>query len=198
MGIFKHTPADVKSPTPAPASATAVAEPQSEKARKLAPPFIPPNAAPRSAAAAGVVPPPTTPIYSMHPADAPPLPEDEGEIESAKAPVAPRAQRSSPTRAAMTNAPRTDAVSRPAPQWHSFDPVAATQAGMLNLAWKWQEAGAPIRAIHTYVELLVRYPHTPGADAAVADLVELSNILAQQGQFHTALAIYDHLEALLS
>jgi TolA-binding protein len=76
--------------------------------------------------------------------------------------------------------------------------VAATQAGMLNLAWKWQEAGSPIRAIHTYIELLHRYPDTPGAAAAVADLVALSEILTKQGQFHTALAIFDHLEELLT
>jgi hypothetical protein len=81
---------------------------------------------------------------------------------------------------------------------HGFDPVAATQAGMLNLAWRWQEAGAFIRAIHTYVELLTRYPDTPGADAAVADLVELSEKLVEHGQFHTALAIYDHLEELVT
>ena len=86
----------------------------------------------------------------------------------------------------------------PAPPRHQFDRMAATQAGLLKLAWKWQEAGAPIRAIHTYIELLTRYPDTPGADAAVADLVELSDILTEQGQFHTALAIYDHLEELLA
>jgi hypothetical protein len=32
----------------------------------------------------------------------------------------------------------------------------------------------------------------------VADLVALSEKLAEQGQFHTALAIYDHLEELLA
>jgi len=66
----------------------------------------------------------------------------------------------------------------------------------LSLACRWQEAGAPIRAIHTYIELLTRYPDTAAAAAAVSDLVELSEKLADQGQFHIALAIYDHLEYL--
>ena len=76
------------------------------------------------------------------------------------------------------------------------NPAACAQAGLLSLAWRWQDAGAPIRAIHAYVELLTRYPDTPAAAAAVTDLVELSEKLVEEGQFHTALAIYDHLEQL--
>jgi hypothetical protein len=75
----------------------------------------------------------------------------------------------------------------------SFDPVAYAQAGLLHLAWSWQASGAPLRAIHTYMQLLNRYPGTPAASAAVADLVELADILAEQGNFHTALSIYDQL-----
>ena len=75
--------------------------------------------------------------------------------------------------------------------------MAAAQTGLLNLAWSWQKSGAPIRAIHTYVQLLSRYPGTPAAAAAVADLVELSETLANQGQFHTALAIWEQLEELV-
>jgi hypothetical protein len=80
---------------------------------------------------------------------------------------------------------------------HTFDAVGAAQAGLLNLAWRWAEAGAPIRAINAYYDVLIRYPGSPGADAAVADLVDLSDRLAHTGQFHIALAIYDHLEELL-
>jgi hypothetical protein len=47
------------------------------------------------------------------------------------------------------------------------------------------------------VELLTRYPDTPAAGAAVSDLVELSEKLVGEGQFHTALAIYDQLERLV-
>ena len=46
------------------------------------------------------------------------------------------------------------------------------------------------------MQLLDRYPGTDAADAAVADLVELSDRLAQQGQYHIALAIYEQLEQL--
>ena len=77
-----------------------------------------------------------------------------------------------------------------------FDPAGRAQYGLLNLAWRWQEAGAPIRAIHAYMELLQRYPDTPAAAAAIADLVELSEKLIAEGQFHTAFGIYEHLEQL--
>jgi hypothetical protein len=80
------------------------------------------------------------------------------------------------------------------PAWQTFDPLRAAQTGLLKLAWSWKQAGAPIRAIHAYMELLFRYPDSAAADAAVADLVELSDALVSEGQFHTALAIYDHLE----
>ncbi len=104
-------------------------------------------------------------------------------------------------RAAALRAARSATVIAAAPvvkPRQMYDPVAATQAGLLNLAWKWQEAGAPIRAIHAYMQVLIRYPDSPGAEAAVADLMELSDKLATQGQFHTALAIYEHLEHLLT
>jgi hypothetical protein len=97
-------------------------------------------------------------------------------------------------------APAAPAAARAArPQKRTaFDATRAAQSGLLHLAWSWQQAGSPIRAIHAYMQVLERYPDTPAADAAVADLVELSDKLAGQGQFHTALAIYDHLEELLA
>jgi hypothetical protein len=82
------------------------------------------------------------------------------------------------------------------PRHQPSNSVSVAQAGLLSLAWRWQEAGAPIRAINAYVELLTRYPDTAAAAAAVQDLVALSEKLADEGQFHTALVIYDHLEEL--
>jgi len=78
-----------------------------------------------------------------------------------------------------------------------LDPEQLTQAALLNIAWSFQQAGAPIRAIHTYLELLDRYPDTAAADAAVADLADLSGKLAQAGQFHMALGIYYQLEEMM-
>jgi hypothetical protein len=85
---------------------------------------------------------------------------------------------------------------RPATIGPPCDGPAIAQAGLLNLAWSWQAAGAPIRAIHAYIDVLTRYPDTPAACAAVEDLVALSEKLVAEGQFHTALAIFDHLESL--
>jgi len=165
------------------------------------------------------VPPPAAPIYSMRPPESAPRFDAQAEssvaetfrrareaqqwaeeiAEETMAAVAPRAQAPtrSPRGAVRRRAQRT---SQPegARHRHVFDPVAAAQAGLLNLAWRWQRAGAPIRAIHAYMELLVRYPDTPAAAAAVADLVELSDRLAREGHFHIALGIYDQLEELLA
>jgi hypothetical protein len=166
--------------------------------------------------APGVVPPPAAPVYTMRPPEASPRAEggaDSSVTERMRA--AREQQESAAARVRLAVQGRTAApaaarrMQRPAPVHHAapvtphalppFNPSdasACAQAGLLGLAWRWQEAGAPIRAIHTYVELLQRYPDTPAAEAAVADLVELSRKLTAEGQFHTALAIYDHLEHL--
>ena len=125
-------------------------------------------------AAPGVVPPPAAPIYSMRPAQ-PPL------------------ATSIARRSARRIAPVVARTTRPQ-ACQPCDTERGAQAALLNLAWTWQESGAPIQAIHAYVELLNRYPETAAADAAVADLVELANKLVGQGNFHTALGIYRELE----
>jgi tetratricopeptide (TPR) repeat protein len=165
-----------------------------------APSSLPPRGAP------GVVPPPAAPVYSMRPPESATRVEIAAEIEKAQESVQKR------VRVALartrTAAPPATGVRRsqpiPVTSWAAqprarqpFDPVRATQAGLLNLAWSWQQAGSPIRAIHAYMQVLSRYPDTPGAAAAVADLVELSDKLVEQGQFHMALGIYDQLEELL-
>lgn len=155
----------------------------------------------------GVVPPAAAPIYSTRPPE--PAPQGEG-LVAEKVRKAKEAQQSAQEkirvavrRATGTGSPPTASCVTPraflrppmAPRTSSSE--ACAQAGLLNLAWMWQEAGAPIRAINAYVELLERYPDTPAAASAVEDLVKLSEKLAGEGQFHTALKIYDHLEQLL-
>ena len=183
MSIFKHNPPEPKEAIAPPPNEGGVQTAQLEKQAKAMRPLTPPAGMPRSTGAPGVVPPPAAPVYSMRPPEL--AGRGEGNDDCVPATSSPRATLRRPAAQSSTAC-------------HVFDPVTATQAGLLNLAWKWQEAGAPIRAIHTYVEILTRYPHSAGAEAAVADLVELSSILTEQGQFHTALAIYDHLEELLS
>jgi hypothetical protein len=166
--------------------------------------------------AAGVLPPPASPMYTTRP-PAPTASNGDGETRSAlaeKVVMARQQQQSVRERVragvqrAKSGLPSSEtrqqppALRAPVPRRpafsprQGFDPVSCAQAGLLMLAWRWQEAGAPIRAIHAYMELLVRYPGTPAAAAAVADLVELSEKLADVGHFHIALAIYDHLEYL--
>jgi hypothetical protein len=162
-------------------------------------------------AAPGVLPPPTAAAYSVRPE---PAPAESGASLADKVRMARQQQQAVGERVragvqrakATTSAPQarpqqqpptaTATVSRSSSMRYPFDPVTCAQTGLLGLAWRWQEAGAPIRAIHTYIELLTRYPDTAAAAAAVSDLVELSEKLADQGQFHIALAIYDHLEYL--
>lgn len=189
MSIFKRSSGEAQETSAHPLPEAGAPEGQPEQPAKPMPQFTPPGSAHRAASAPGVVPPPAAPIYSMRPPRL--VPRVNVEEENA------RTENPRRMRAARQRTPSRVATPASAHQ-HEFDPVAAAQAGMLNLAWRWQEAGAPIRAIHTYIELLSRYPDTPGAEAAVADLVELSDKLVEQGQFHTALAIYDHLEELLA
>jgi hypothetical protein len=209
MSIFKRSAGDAQQ-TGAARSADAGAHgdlpDESVKASTFAPAGAPP----------GVVPPPAAPMYSMRPPQM--AARADGDVESSVAErtrIAREAQQNAKervrlavqqARTAVAPAPgvrnrtaqRTAPTASHAPPSRSqFDSAAQAQTGLLNLAWAWQEAGAPIRAIHTYVELLTRYPDTPAAGAAVSDLVELSEKLVGEGQFHTALAIYDQLERLV-
>jgi hypothetical protein len=185
-----------------------------EQATAAAPPKSGPEAAPANgtAGAPGVLPPSSAPVYSVRqPTAAHAESEAEGPV-AVKVRAAREAQQNAQERLRVavrrtkTAPPAPGVQSRTVQQQPSTPPVGSrhqastsvtvTQAGLLNLAWRWQEAGAPIRAINAYVELLTRYPQTPAAAAAVEDLVALSERLADEGQFHTALVIYDHLEQL--
>jgi hypothetical protein len=203
MSIFKRSSPDVQPTSGAPAPETITQVRQPDPMASVMPPF----------AAPGVLPPAAAPFYSTQPPEAR---RTEAAVESPvaeKVRTAREAQQSAQERIRRTVrhtkvAPPAPGVQRRPPQQvvqasrrmaapHvPADPAACAQAGMLNLAWRWQEAGAPIRAIHTYVELLTRYPGTEAAAAAVGELVDLSDKLASEGQFHIALTIYDHLEHL--
>jgi hypothetical protein len=215
MSIFKRSAGDGQQTSAAVATEPPeVARP--EQPATAMPPFVAASAAP------GVVPPPAAPIYSMRPPEAASqggegadgslaekvsAAKDQQQRVKEKVRVAVQRARSSVS-AASPSRSMTRPAQRPAPQpapviarmsrpRGSSDPSSYAQFGLLNLAWRWQEAGAPIRAIHAYMELLTRYPDTPAASAAVADLVALSEKLAEEGRFHIALAIYDQLEVLL-
>jgi hypothetical protein len=203
MSIFKRNdPAETQQ-----AVDTAVAEPgaqgKSEQQAKLMPPFV----------TTGVVPPAAAPMYSMRPPESGAAERDTGSLIAERVRTGRGTQenvqdrlRIALQRTRMASSQAKAGRGRPqapvgtrtmqSPTHVSFDPVRAAQTGLLNLAWSWQEAGAPIRAINAYLQVLLRYPDTPAAAAAVADLVELSDKLAGAGQFHTALVIYDHLEQL--
>ena len=204
MSIFKRSSGDAQKTSVATKSET-TAE-QTARPMSPPPPFMPP----------GVVPPPAAPVYSMRPAESATRGDGQGSVaervrlareaqQRAQASIRERVQRAvqrTPTSAPPTRrlaSRQAMSMTRTATQSGarcSHGPLTHAQAGLLNLAWSWQEAGAPIRAIHAYMELLARYPHTPAAAAAVTDLVELSEKLVEDGQFHTALAIYDRLEEL--
>ena len=167
--------------------------------------FAPPAQAPAARAAApGVVPPPAAPLYSMRPADDVEISAGERARIAREAQLRAKERVTSRRERAMSSTtqvvrrrpmqPPAAPAAAPLPARQQFDPLRAAQTGLLQLAWNWQRAGSPIRAIHAYMELLFRYPDSAAADAAVADLVQLSEKLTSEGQFHTALAIYEHLE----
>lgn len=205
MSIFKrHDQGDVEQTITAPYPDTGAQGGLPDQPANAMPSFAP-----------GVVPPPAAPIYSMRPPES--APRADGSAEGAVAETFRMAREAQQwaqdiaEEAVPAPAPRARPARNVGRRWaprvataaprlrhrQSFDPVAAAQTGLLNLAWRWQQAGAPIRAIHAYMELITRYPHSPAAGAAVADLVELSEKLAHEGHFHIALGIYDQLEDLL-
>jgi|SRR5690242_5292734 hypothetical protein len=210
MSIFTRSPAPQQT---APAADAPAQKGQPARTTDVSPPSIPAQ----QAAAPGVVPPPAAPIYSMRPpepvqradvarsAEKPKVTTDAQVTTRVEVDAAVRRARATTPATSLSRQVQTSQQRRAAtiamptePARQGFDPSRAAQAGLLNLAWKWQEAGSPIRAIHAYMELLCRYPDSAGAEAAVADLVALSDKLTEQGQFHTALAIYDQLEELLA
>ena len=195
MSIFRRSSGDVqKGNAPSAAAGAEVGQPVANPMH--------PNATP------GVVPPPAAPLYSMR------SPESADTSVTERMRVAREAQEAAAARVRQAIQgrvaappgvrrvpvrPAQQAVPMPHHAVYPHDPsdaLACAQTGLLSLAWRWEQAGAPIRAIHAYVEVIERYPDTPVADAAVCDLVELSRKLTAEGQFHTALAIYDHLEHL--
>lgn len=213
MSIFKHS-SDTAQQTREAATATRTPGGQAAQATMPMPPFA--GTPPRGTAAPGVVPPPAAPMYSMRAPDLPPHVDTASSAASGNGKAASDAQQSTPASVPQPvpaaaprprTAPARNAVARPArqmvpvtpaaaPPRRTFDPIGAAQAGLLSLAWSWQNAGAPIRAIHAYMELIERYPDSPAAAGAIADLVDLSSKLAEEGNFHTAFRIYDELERL--
>jgi hypothetical protein len=78
-----------------------------------------------------------------------------------------------------------------------FDASTATRVGLLRLARNWQQAGGTYQAIHAYTQVLIRYPGTGAASAAVEELLGLAEQCERQGRFYTALNIFNKLEQLL-
>jgi len=77
-----------------------------------------------------------------------------------------------------------------------FNPKRAIQVGLLRLARNWSDTGSIYQAIHAYTEVLVRYPETGAAEAAVEELLLLAERLSQQGRYYAALNIFNKLEML--
>ena len=77
-----------------------------------------------------------------------------------------------------------------------FDPRRAIPVGLLRLARNWSDTGSVYQAIHAYTEVLVRYPETGAAEAAVEELLVLADKLSQQGRYYAALNIFNKLEQL--
>ena len=77
-----------------------------------------------------------------------------------------------------------------------FDPGRAIRVGLLRLARNWRESGSTYQAIHAYTEVLIRYPQTGAANAAVEELLVMADNLTRQGRYYAALNIFNKLEQL--
>jgi tetratricopeptide (TPR) repeat protein len=77
-----------------------------------------------------------------------------------------------------------------------FNPRRAIRVGLLRLARNWSDTGSIYQAIHAYTEVVIRYPQTGAAEAAVEELLVLADKLARQGRYYAALNIFNKLEQL--
>src|SRR5215210_904315 len=77
-----------------------------------------------------------------------------------------------------------------------FDPRRAIPVGLLRLARNWSDTGSIYQATHAYTEVLIRYPDTGAAEAAIEELLFLAEKLSQQGRYYAALNIFNKLEQL--
>jgi hypothetical protein len=78
----------------------------------------------------------------------------------------------------------------------AFNPRRAIRVGLVRLARNWSDTGSIYQAIHAYTEVVIRYPQTGAAEAAVEELLVLADKLAQQGRYYAALNIFNKLEQL--
>ena len=80
------------------------------------------------------------------------------------------------------------------PAAYVYDPVGEVRVARLLLARRWRDEGAIYQALCAYADMLTRYRHTPTADAAVEEMLEMATMLARQGMFHTALGIFSTID----
>lgn len=78
-----------------------------------------------------------------------------------------------------------------------FDPHAGIRVGLLQLARNWAEEGHVYSAINTYKMLLMRYPDTGVAAAAVEDMLHLATSLQQRGMYFAALNLFNTMEEMV-
>jgi hypothetical protein len=78
---------------------------------------------------------------------------------------------------------------------HPFDPMGDARVARLRLARTWRDEGAIFQALCAYNDMLVRFRHTPTAEAAAEELLEMATVLQREGMFYTALNIFSKIEA---
>lgn len=72
--------------------------------------------------------------------------------------------------------------------------VVDVHGSILRMARAWQAAGHVNEAIHTYTELLTRYPGTFVAQEAAEELHLLAQSYEKQGKYHLARSLYEKLQ----
>lgn len=73
---------------------------------------------------------------------------------------------------------------------------ATARTSMLRIARAWQTSGQLHHAIDAYLRLCHRYPDSPEAHDAAAQILALAQSYEQQGQYRMAMDLYNRLERL--
>jgi hypothetical protein len=89
---------------------------------------------------------------------------------------------------------RQVSASRVSAAAYTFNPRGDARVGQLRLARRWRDEGALHQALCAYADMLTRYHHTPTAEAAAQELLEMIPALERQGMVYTVLGLFYQIE----
>ena len=79
-----------------------------------------------------------------------------------------------------------------------IDVSSVQRASMLRMGQTWQKSGKLNQAVDTYLRLVRENPGTVEAEEAKGALLAIAGGYEQEGRYHMALDIFDHLKDVVA